>query len=226
MSAALLSEVTAHLVTKGLNPKPPWVSNFLASQRAGLPAAALKQTALFRLTASDIVSTLQLTPTSTFPEDVLDANVQERKVIGPVPVQVLDVEDISRSRWSQVEAIVSEERGETTRGQEIIRVVPSEENEAEGTQVSKTAGPHKLLLQDTNGTRIYGLEMSSIEGISIGMNIGTKLILKDITVARGVVLLEPQTVSVLGGKIEELHTRWKVERKSTLTAAAEASFQQ
>src|ERR1700761_5102637 len=226
MSATLLGDVTAHLVSKGFNPKSTWVSTFLASQRVGLPAAALKQTALFRLTSSDISSTLQVTLGSTFPPNILDANVQERKVTGPIPVQVLDVEDIGRSRWSQVEAIESEDRGETTRGREIIRVVPGDENEAEGTQVSQSAGPHKLLLQDTKGTRIYGLEVASIDGIGLNMNIGAKLVLKDITVARGVVLLEPQTVSVLGGKIEDLHKKWKAERKGTLKAAAETGSQQ
>jgi RecQ-mediated genome instability protein 1 len=225
MSATLLGDVTAHLVSKGFNPKSTWVSTFLASQRAGLPAAALKQTALFRLTSSDILSTLQVTLGSTFPPNILDANVQERKVTGPIPVQVLDVEDIGRSRWSQVEAIESEERGETTRGREIIRVVPGDENEAEGTQVSHSVGPHKLLLQDAKGTQIYGLEVASVEGIGLSMNIGAKLILKDITVARGVVLLEPNTVSVLGGRIEDLHKRWKTDRKATLIAAAAASSQ-
>jgi RecQ-mediated genome instability protein 1 len=82
-----------------------------------------------------------------------------------------------------------------------------------------------LLLQDAKGTQIYGLEVASVEGIGLSMNIGAKLILKDITVARGVVLLEPNTVSVLGGRIEDLHKRWKTDRKATLIAAAAASSQ-
>jgi RecQ-mediated genome instability protein 1 len=220
MALTHLNEVTAHLLSKGLNPKRTWVENLLSGQRPGLPAAPLKQTALFRLVASDITSTCQSSPNTTLPFNVLDANIQDRKLIGPIAVQVLDIEDIGRSRWSQVEVIESEERGETSRGREIIRVVPGDEGDGDGGQAVQSSGPHKLLLQDAKGTRIYGLEVKSIDTVSVGMNMGTKLMLKDVTVARGVLLLEPQTVTVLGGKIEELQNRWKLGRKESLKRAA------
>jgi RecQ-mediated genome instability protein 1 len=132
-------------------------------------------------------------------------------------VQVLDIEDIGSSRWSQVEAIESEERGEKTKGREIIRVVASEEGE---TQQNMSGGPHKLLLQDSQGSRVYGFELFDVDGINLNMNIGTKLVLRDVTVARSTVLLDPKSVAVLGGKIEDMHKRWEEGRKEALKTAA------
>jgi RecQ-mediated genome instability protein 1 len=220
MALVHLNEVTAHLLSKGLNPKSAWVETFLAGQRPGLPAAPLKQTALFRLIGSDITSTCQPSPNTTLPSNVLDANIQDRKVVGPIAVQILDIEDIGRSRWSQVEEIESEERGETTRGREIIRVVPGDEDDGGVSDAVQSSGPHKLLLQDAKGTRIYGLEVKPTDQIGVGMAMGSKLILKNTTVARGVLLLDPQTVTVLGGKIEELQSRWKLGRKEALKNGA------
>jgi len=117
-----------------------------------------------------------------------------------------------------VEALEAEERGETTKGREIIRVVPGEEG-AE-PEVQQSTGPHKLTLQDAQGTCVYGMELTNVNGIGLSMSIGTKLVLRDIVVARGLLLLEPKNVTVLGGKIEELHKKWKEGRKEVLKAAA------
>jgi len=64
------------------------------------------------------------------------------------------------------------------------------------------------------------MELSNVNGIGLAMNIGTKLVLKDVVVARGLLLLEPVNVTVLGGKIEELHKKWKEGRKEALKIAA------
>jgi RecQ-mediated genome instability protein 1 len=45
------------------------------------------------------------------------------------------------------------------------------------------------------------------------------MMLSGFTVARGVVLLEPRKVVVLGGKIEVLHKGWIENRKKDLEAA-------
>ena len=142
---------------------------------------------------------------------------------GPIVVQVLTVDDMSKSRWEQIEAIEALERGEGTKGREIIRVVPTEDEDGSNTGVQKGGGPHKLLLQDAQGSRIYGIELKHIEGVGLGMNIGCKLVLRGALVARGVILLEPDTISLLGGKIETLHKAWKENRKADLKAAIEAN---
>ena len=145
--------------------------------------------------------------------------------MGPVVVQVLDVEDMSKSRWEQIEAIEALERGEGTKGREIIRVVPTEDGDDPNTRIIKSGGPHKLLLQDARGVRVYGIELRNVEGIGLGMNIGSKVLLRSVAVARGVILLEPATTTILGGKIEVLHKTWKENRKAQLKAAIDTSEQ-
>lgn len=139
-------------------------------------------------------------------------------------MQILDVEDVGRSRWSQVEALEAQERGETTKGREIVRVLPAEEGEGGGGVAaggeSGSAGPHKLLLQDAKGTKVYGLEVRSVQGVSVEMAIGTKLVLRDFEVARGVILLEPRCVEVLGGKVDAWDRKWREERKKVLKEKA------
>ena len=132
---------------------------------------------------------------------------------------------MSKSRWEQIEAIEALERGEGTKGREIIRVAPADENEHNDENRNRGGGPHKLLLQDAKGDRIFGIELRNVEGVGLGMSIGAKLVLRSATVARGVVLLEPATTTMLGGKIEELHKAWNENRKTDLRAAIEASEQ-
>lgn len=62
-----------------------------------------------------------------------------------------------------------------------------------------------------------------MEGVGLGMSIGCKIQLRNAIVARGVVLLEPGTTKILGGKIEALHKAWKENRKAELKSAIEAS---
>ena len=213
-------EIGSHLQSKGLPPTATWLTNFLAGQKSSVPLAALKQTAFFRMVQTDITQTIDRAQTAELPADIQDATIRERKLDASIVVQVLDVDDIGRSRHSQLEAIQSEERGETTKGREIVRVVPREDGEPETVNSN---GPHKLLLQDARGAQVYAVELVPVDGIGIGMNIGSKLVLSNTCVARGVLLLEPKTVTVLGGRIDELHQKWKAGRKENLKAAAERS---
>ena len=141
--------------------------------------------------------------------------------------QVLAIEDMSKSRWEQIEAIEALERGEGTKGREIVRVVAPTEADDESASgnvgIITKGGPHKVLLQDVKGTRAYGIELRGVEGLGLEMSIGCKVLLKDIKVTRGVLLLEPGSTSVLGGKIEGLHRVWRENRKVELRAAIEAS---
>ncbi|KAF2096808.1 hypothetical protein NA57DRAFT_43072 [Rhizodiscina lignyota] len=221
---SVAQEISAHLATKYLQPTTAWLHNFVSSDRPSMPLAALKQTALFRILASDIRQTLQASPESVFPPDVLNANIKERELGGPIVVQVLHIEDIGKSRWSQVEELEAAERGETTKGREIIRVTPADDGTS-ATETPKSAGPHKLTLQDVKGTAVFAVELSSVTGLDVGMNMGTKLVLKDITFARGVALLEPKCTQILGGKIDALHKAWKDGRKESLKKAAGAGEQ-
>ena len=45
------------------------------------------------------------------------------------------------------------------------------------------------------------------------------MVLKNVVHTRGVLLLEPNTTTLLGGKIESLHKAWLDHRKEELKAA-------
>ena len=78
-------------------------------------------------------------------------------------------------------------------------------------------GPHRLVLQDAASTNAVGIELKPVDGIRIGkLPIGAKMILRNMTVARGMLLLTPDCVTVLGGKIESLDQEWRRMRKTRL----------
>jgi RecQ-mediated genome instability protein 1 len=230
---ATAAQISNSLTAQGL-PKPHavFLSNLLTPPpgRALPPLNSLIATGKHRLLSSDITSANILDHSNlSFPANINDSSVKETILTGHMFVQVLSVEDLSKSRWEQIEAIEAIERGETTRGRELIRVVATEEGEnglAAATQIGgrpggsqKTnAGPHRLALQDMKGQRVYAIELKAVEQVGMGMSIGSKMMLKEPVVARGVVLLQPEIASVLGGKIEPLHKAWLENRKSDLMA--------
>ena len=154
---------------------------------------------------------------------------------------MLAVEDMSKSRWEQVEAIEALERGEGTKGREIIRVSAAtttatggdfgdDDGAAAATvggipEVQRGGGPHKLLLQDASGRKVWGIELRGVEGVGVGMCIGCKILLKGALVARGTVLLEPETASVVGGKVENMQVKWREGRKAELKAQLAAAVE-
>ncbi|PVH87859.1 hypothetical protein DL98DRAFT_371321, partial [Cadophora sp. DSE1049] len=123
--------------------------------------------------------------------------------------------------------------GETTKGREVIRVIPAGEGENEPSSAATQAqnptqhqsndkssrGPFKLLLSDFKGTHIWGFELRKVEKIGLPplMGIGCKVLLRRGTrVARGVVLLEPGMVVVFGGKVDAEDKAWRAGREERL----------
>ncbi|MCJ1307784.1 hypothetical protein MMC25_001432 [Agyrium rufum] len=226
-NSLLLNQLCTLLRTsKNLIPLQSWVIEFLSSQRQGVNINALTQTAAFRLLASDITQSLDHSSSLCLPPDITNGQIKERRLAGPLVLQILNIEDMSKSKWQQIEAIEALERGEGTKGREIIRVVPNEDGEDPVAAANASdGGPHKILLQDAKGGRVYGIELRDVKGLSLIMNIGSKIMLKNAVVARGVVLLEPATATFLGGKIDALHQSWRQNRKADLKAAIEATEQ-
>ncbi|GLA28888.1 hypothetical protein AnigIFM63604_011437 [Aspergillus niger] len=218
--------IATHLLTtKSLPVSPTWLTTFLSSTSTSrtIPLSALTQTALFRILTSDIRDSLSTSnPSTLLPTDIFNPTIQERRLNGPIPLQVLDIEDIGTSLWSQVEAIERVERGEAIRGREIVRTVNVGEDReaADNNNVAgggESNGPHRLILQDAAGTRAVGLEFARVSGIGLGkLAIGAKVVVKDVTVARGMVMLTPESCVVLGGKIEGLDVQWREGRKERL----------
>ena len=223
MATNIAAELTQHLHSRHLYPTSAWLQSFISTTRPNTPLPAVKQTALFRLLATDITTSVNQPTSSFFPQDILRGQTQSRIVPGPILCQVLDVEDIGHSRWSQVEAIEARERGEMTKGREIVRVVePENENTSEAAAPVQSKGPFKLLLQDAKGLRIYALDLRGIDGLNTSMTMGVKLILQNVDVRRGVAMLEPGNTKILGGKLEALDKAWKDGRKERLITAARA----
>ncbi|KAK5114741.1 hypothetical protein LTR62_002315 [Meristemomyces frigidus] len=213
--------IQVYLTSKGTPPSPDWLQSFLPTIKLNTPIIALQKTALFRILATDLTTSLDKSSLVLLPATATTPAFKEQTIRGPLTVQVLDIEDIGHSRWSQVESIEAQERGETTKGREVIRVVPDEEADAAiNTTQPASPGPHKLLLQDAAGTKIYAMELSSINGLNMQMTIGTKIVLRDVLVARGMLLLEGRTVQMLGGKVEVWEKKWREERKGRLTQGA------
>ncbi|CZT23243.1 uncharacterized protein RCC_08954 [Ramularia collo-cygni] len=218
----LATSIHDALAAKHIAPTQQWLQNLMPSVNANVPLAATQKTALFRLLNTDFTTTLQSSAQNCFPAGITNPASQEQKIRGPIPVQVLDIQDVGRSSWSQVEAIEMEERGELRKGSEIIRVTEDDEDNTDpnASAARAAAGPHKLLLQDAKGNKVYGFELEAIDGVGPAMSIGAKLILRDVVVARGVILLMSQCVDVLGGKVEVWDKKWKEERKKVLKERA------
>ena len=235
-----LQQLTAALVTAGLpTPSPHFLTAILtpsaASQRIP-PLKSLVATARARLLSADITTSDVLSPsTPAFPPRISDVKIASKTLSNDIPVQVIDIEDLSKSKWEQIEALEAERKGEMTRGREIIRVVAAVDEDAaslQGTaqtqQHSKSHGPFKLLMQDVKGQKIFGFELKKVEVIGMpggdgGMSIGAKVLLKKGSkVARGMVLLEPSHTTVLGGKIDGLDKVWREDREQALRDAVGA----
>lgn len=93
--------------------------------------------------------------------------------------------------------------------------------DAEVAAGSVGGGPWKLLVQDAAGTRVYAFEMQSVEGIGGETAIGAKMVLRNVMVARGMVMLEARGVACLGGKIEEMDKAWREGRKERLKSVVD-----
>ncbi|OJD35994.1 rmi1 protein [Diplodia corticola] len=239
-TANLTADLTHHLTTRGLPPSATWLTTTLLPTlraRPTTPLPALRQTALFRLLATDVTTTNTTSPSplahsphsNRLPADVATAGAAaaEQRIPGPVALQVLDVEDVGRSRWGQAEALEARARGEGMKGRQVVRLADGEgdgdgeERNGGGAGGGARTGPHKLLLVDAAGTRVYGFELVPVPGVDVErMGIGAKLVLRNAVVARGVVLLEPRTTTCLGGKVEALDKPWREGRLARLKEAA------
>lgn len=222
-----LPAVSDSLVQLGY-PKPSqqWLQS-LVSVRVVPPLPALIATAKIKLSKWDLLTpglfSADSPPPSYLPPNVAQPDKKELVIRGPIVLQVLEVYDIGKSKWEQIEAIESIERGEKTKGREIIRAIPSEDAEngedafaASVAQNKGNNGPHKLLLQDYKGTQMYGTEVSPVAKVGITMSIGTKVVVRNLAVARGVAMLDGNNTTVLGGEIKELNEKWAKERKKKL----------
>ncbi|KPM40880.1 hypothetical protein AK830_g5652 [Neonectria ditissima] len=240
----LTGQLRAAILAQSLPaPSTAFLSSLTTARSPPPPLPSLLATAKARLLAADLCASsgllLNAAALPGFPDAV--AAVRETRLQRPVHVQVLDVENLALSRWEQVEELEAVERGETTRGREVVRVTADDDsNNAETTQSTqrttatttatttaagvRPAGKnatHRLVLQDAKGAKLYAVELRRIDGIGIGKTqVGEKMLLKAGTIiARGTLLLEPDKCVLLGGKVEAWQKVWLDGRLTRLREA-------
>ncbi|KAI1505029.1 hypothetical protein F5X99DRAFT_301365 [Biscogniauxia marginata] len=229
-----------------------WIQSAMPTRNPLPPLPALMATVKTRFLATDLTHPgLLEAPAPSFPTNISNLEAKQTSLTHDILVQVLDIDNLSKSKWEQVEELEAIARGEQTRGREIIRLPTGNEDEdgigdtqsvaserppapgrggggsaaananVNGASKSST---HRLVLQDCKGQKAYGLELRRIEKIGIGtLNIGEKLLLKrGATVARGMVLLDPTNCVVLGGKVEAWQRAWTEGRLARLREAVGA----
>ncbi|CAN8104957.1 unnamed protein product [Discula destructiva] len=240
MSLPSVFQLRAQLQAHALPPpSETWLQTLISSRNPPPPLPSLVMTAKTRLLAADLTTPGLLDSTAAqvaaFPTNAHTPTVKEFRLASDVYVQVVDIENLSRSRWDQVEELDAIERGEQTRGREVVRLPYNNNgNEPAGTRPPESTvrpqadaaaaarnATHRLVVQDCTGQKLFGLELVRMPEINIGnLNIGAKILLKKGTlVARGAVLLEPTSVQFLGGKIEAWQKAWLDTRSARLAQA-------
>lgn len=249
-------QVRTALQKQGLPaPSLAWIQNVLPNRKPMPPLAALVATARARLMAADIANASVLDPAAAataaaaLPANLSNPEVRELRLGRDVLVQVLDIDNLTKSKWEQVEELEAIARGEQTRGREIIRLPAAGEDDGNNNDdasyssaatqsvaaaarsapgANASAAPknstHRLVLQDCKGQKVYGLELKRMEKIGVAtMNIGEKILLrKGATVARGIVLLDPATCTIMGGRVEAWQKAWLDGRLARLKESIES----
>lgn len=254
----LSSQLRAAILAQSLpTPSSSFLTTLTTARSPPLPLPSLLATAKSRLLACDLTSSssssiLDRAALSNLPADIDNASVVELKLPRDIHVQVVDIENLSLSRWEQVEELEAIERGEKTRGREVIRVTAEDDNREQDTTLSgqaatqtatqqqqraatnqsqsassnipPTAGrntTHRLVLQDSQGKRVFAIELKRIDRVGVGKTcMGEKMLLRaGTTVARGTLLLTPESCVLLGGKIDAWHDTWMEGRLARLKEA-------
>ncbi|TGJ86347.1 hypothetical protein E0Z10_g2443 [Xylaria hypoxylon] len=252
----LPAQIRSSLQSQGLPPPSiAWIQTAMPNRNPLPPLPAIIATVKTRLLAADLTNpALFDSPSPAFPPNASNPEVKEVKLTWDIPVQVLDIENLSKSKWEQVEELEAIARGEQTRGREVIRLpTGNEEDEfavdgqatqstingaerpgfqgrggsavsANTANVATKTSTHRLVLQDCKGQKLYGLELKRIDRIGIGsLNIGEKIILKrGAILARGILLLDATTCTILGGKVEAWQKDWVEGRLARLREAVGA----
>lgn len=144
---------------------------------------------------------------------------------GPILVQILVVIDISKSKYSIIEALKDIKPTSLTQHAEYLKngsnpesIIRLQELVGDDDDLEKKSKDpfksgynsiHKLLLQDSKGNLFYAIEQKRMNFINMYMPLGGKLILTNVLFQHGVALLKEDNAYYLGGKIDVLDMRSK-----------------
>ncbi|KAF7929888.1 uncharacterized protein EAE97_009485 [Botrytis byssoidea] len=194
-------------------PSPTFLTSILTpstSHLSSLPSLpSLLATTRHRLLSTSLTTPNFLSPeTHALPPSLSNPLVKETLLDNDIPVQVLDIEDISRSKSDLLLDLEAERLGERTQGRSIIRLADESSSSSSSsftldlgssasTQLLPTQtqnksspshfpGPFKLHLQDRTGATIYAFTTSLPAssplqgkiGLPPKMNIGCKILLQ------------------------------------------------
>ncbi|KAG5519388.1 hypothetical protein PMAC_002015 [Pneumocystis sp. 'macacae'] len=167
----------------------------------------LEQQIMYLFLNSDIKTTL--TSKSCLPENVLD--LHNHILPGPYCLQVIQVQDIGMSILKQLEYLEQFDDSGCVKSLDSIKDDDSIEDGDlidDNKKSTTTKKMIKLMLEDASGLCIWAIEYKSIEDISLKMNLGSKILLKNVLVLRGVLILDPLNFSFLGGHVFELNQNY------------------
>ncbi|KAF7912225.1 uncharacterized protein EAF01_001246 [Botrytis porri] len=194
-------------------PSPTFLHSILTpstTHLSSLPSLpSLLATTRHRLLSTSLTTPNFLSPeTHSLPPSLSSPLIKESLLENDIPVQVLDIEDLSRSKSDLLLDLEAERLGERTQGRSIIRVADESSSSSSALDLGSSAstqhphqnqtqnqhksnpshspGPFKLHLQDLTGATIYAftsaLPTSSPLQDKIGfppkMNIGCKILLQ------------------------------------------------
>ncbi|PHH59363.1 hypothetical protein CDD81_3344 [Ophiocordyceps australis] len=210
-------QLRASLVAQSLPPpSTAFLSSLVAARSPPPPLPSLLATARARLLACDLCSS-SLVDTALLAPLPGQLDAPALRLPRDVHVQIVDVQNLGVARWEQAQQLQAIALGQQKRGRQVVRI---QADDAPAAAAGANA-THRLVLQDRQGTRVYAVELRRDLRIGIGKtNIGEKMVLRAGTsVARGVVLLSPESYLLLGGKVEAWHKAWLEGRLARLSEA-------
>ncbi|CAI4214708.1 unnamed protein product [Parascedosporium putredinis] len=177
-------------------PSPTLITTLLSSHPQPTLPRLLAQAKSHVLTSNLTTPSLLDHSVPIFPAPLLGPDSPDARLPFDVPAQIVDVEDLSRSRWEQVEEMERIERGEMTKGRAVVRVEEREDGDGDGggggggggasgslassanavssaaaatRAARRTNATHRIVLQDRSGRRVYGLELVRMDRLGVGV---------------------------------------------------------
>ncbi|KTW30182.1 hypothetical protein T552_00661 [Pneumocystis carinii B80] len=203
MNLSRVEKLLKFLESKSLYVHLNWIEETLHQIDASLNNKELEQQILQCLLNSDIKKAL--TPQSCLPIDIFD---QHNQVLpGPYCLQIIHVQDIGISIFNQLEYLEQFDDSGNIKSYNIIRNNLSDVDDDDDIPDINNSPPKKfckLILEDSSGLCVWAIEHKPIKEIHVAINLGAKILLKNILVLRGVLILNPSNLTFLGGEIFQL----------------------
>ncbi|KAG4305340.1 hypothetical protein PORY_001510 [Pneumocystis oryctolagi] len=165
----------------------------------------LEEQMMYLFLNTDIKKTL--TMRSCLPENIFD---QHNNVLpGPYCLQVIQIQDIGISLFNQLEYL---EQFDDSGHLKLFNIINDDgaidyddDDLAENNDKCVMKKMIKLLLEDASGVCVWANEYKPMKDIHLKMSLGSKILLRNVLVLRGVLVLVPESTTFLGGQVFELN---------------------